>query len=167
MPLHIRDELTLQAADALLHDAPFDCQNVHYDSVSGTFSMILDRDGGRPGPRWIRCRLAFRKVERAEMQTESPGGAMLVGLEYDPRTGMVNFDTGGQVKIALHVSELDGEVADTGEAVSDHAHGRWGCITTAAVVLWGALARWSVASIAVLPKRDVGPPPTPTTATTG
>jgi len=130
MPLNLAivDPATLEAASNALHDAPFDVKDIRYDPTAQTFEMILSREvQGRlvptrfrhvyreveaPKVRSTQCRLTFRHVEKADIAIDAPRGNELIGLEYDSASRTVSFDTGGAVKIALRVTELDAEVAD-------------------------------------------------------
>ncbi len=137
--LRIVDAESLKWAAEVLHDALFEHDSIRYDTESATFVMTLDRASDGGGTRWVRCRLTFRQVERADVRTEGSGTSSLIDLHYDSDTRTLQFCVGGPPCIALHVRDLDGEVTDTGEPVPAGAH-RWeSCCLVAALAAAGGL----------------------------
>jgi len=134
LPIRIDDVSDLEQVASILHDAPFEHDKASYDAASRTFQMILDREGQEDEPRWVQCKLTFRQVEHAEIRTEGLRSSLLIDIEYDSESHTLSFDI-CPMRIILRVTNLDGELMDTGQPVPDRAHG-CGCLTWATAFLY-------------------------------
>lgn len=129
LSLPIEDDNGLEAASAVLHDAVFQKEGIHYDSGLKRFTLhlwreVLESKRQRSVCLVFRvtehlraaCTLTLFNVESANVRVRDKCKYYSVfRLNYDRDNRTLRFETEGTIDITLQLDKLAGILVDTGE----------------------------------------------------